>query len=181
MLSFVAFFKCKHLTFYYLFLSFLQTVPLSLHLPTPTAPTLTAVNSWLANWDADFSFYNHQFCSLKHWHMRTRLRHKTNANIFLQLNNNRRPLVFTKCLFNENCYVSSLSGPLMPPVLLQVPQRCCNIWCWKGQVRLNTHHLTHSRVPTDTSQWSLLVLPANSEVHAISLDYFQWQTAKVGC
>lgn len=118
----------------------------------------------------NFAVWNTGLCG-------TRLRH-TNANLCLERHNNRRPLVFTKCLFNENCYVSSLSGPLMAPVLLQVLQRCWNIWLCKRHVGLNTHHLTHSRAPTDTSQFSLL---ANREVPAIGLSSFQWQTANVGC
>lgn len=90
----------------------------------------------------------------------TWLHHKTNAILCLELHNNWRPPVFTKCLFNENCYVSSLSGPLMAPVLQQVLQRCWNIWHWKQNVGLNTHHLTHSPAPTDISHFSLLVLLA---------------------
>lgn len=113
----------------------------------------------------DFAVWNTGICG-------TRLHHKTNASLCFELHNNRRPPVFTKCLFNEKCYVSSLSGPLMAPVLLQVPRRCWNMWCWKGHVGLNTHHLTHSRAPTDTSHYSLVLL-ANHEVHAISLASFQ--------
>lgn len=90
----------------------------------------------------------------------TWLHHKTNAILCLELHNNWRPPVFTKCLFNENCYVSSLSGPLMAPVLQQVLQRCWNIWHWKQNIGLNTHHLTHSPAPTDISHFSLLVLLA---------------------
>lgn len=121
----------------------------------------------------NFTAWNTGLCST--WH-----RHKRNAKLCLEFHNNRRPLAFTKFLFNENCYVPSLSGPLMAPVLLQVPQRCCNIWCWKRHISLNTHHLTQSRVPTDTSHFSLLVLLAHREIHEISLAYLQWQPAKVG-
>lgn len=71
-------------------------------------------------------------------------------SLCLQLRNNRRPPVFTKCLFNESCYVSSLSRPLMAPVLLQVPQRCWNIWRWKHRIDLNTHIISHPHARLQT-------------------------------
>lgn len=60
---------------------------------------------------------------------------KTNKSLCLSLHINPSPPVFSKCLFNENCCISSLSEYLMAPVSLQVPERGRDIWHRKAEPR----------------------------------------------
>ena len=73
---------------------------------------------------------------------------KTNKSLCLSLHINPSPPVFTKCLFNENCCVSSLSEYLMAPVSLQVPERGRDIWHRKAEPR--TKNTAHSHTHTHT-------------------------------
>lgn len=70
----------------------------------------------------------------------TQLAPKTNTSLCLSLHINSRPPVFTKCLFNENCIVSSLSDCLMAPVLLQVPGRGRDVWHKKAEPKTKTNN-----------------------------------------
>lgn len=71
---------------------------------------------------------------------------KTNTSRCLLLYINSRPPVFTKCLFNENCFVSSLSEHLMAHVLLQVPETNRDIWPWKAEPRTKTKEHAHTHM-----------------------------------
>lgn len=71
---------------------------------------------------------------------------KTNKSLCLSLHINPSPPVFSKCLFNENCCISSLSEYLMAPVSLQVPERGRDIWHRKAEPRTHiyVHACTHT-------------------------------------
>lgn len=99
---------------------------------------------------------------------------KTNTSFCLSLHINSRPAVFTKCLFNENCFVSSLSECLMAPVLLQVPWRGRYVWHKKVEPRTKTNntHRLGCILLQNALQSSLARYPAHPEVHAISLASF---------
>lgn len=71
---------------------------------------------------------------------------KTNTSRCLLLYINSKPLVVTKCLFNENGFVSSLSQCLMAPLLLQVPERSGDIWQRKTAPRTKTTKHAHTHV-----------------------------------
>lgn len=115
------------------------------------------------------------FCSTKQWHMsHSSTPPKTNTSFCLSLHINSRPAVFTKCLFNENCFVSSLSECLMAPVLLQVPWRGRYVWHKKVEPRTKTNntHRLGCILLQNALQSSLARYPAHPEVHAISLASF---------
>lgn len=87
-----------------------------------------------------------RFCSLKYWHMSHLSQlstppRQTRAFCLLVHINSRTP-VFTKCLFNGNCFVSSLSDCLIAPVLLQVTGRPKDVWHRKAERRTKTNN-TH--------------------------------------
>lgn len=85
-----------------------------------------------------------RFCSLQRCHMsHAAPPPKTNTSLCLSPHINSRPPVFTKCLFNENCFVSSLSECLMVPVLLQVQESGRDIWHRKADPRTKTNN-THA-------------------------------------
>lgn len=115
---------------------------------------------------------------------------KTNTSRCLSLYINSRPPVFTKCLFNENCFVSSLSEHLMAHVLLQVPETNRDIWPWKAEPRTKTKEHAHTHVLTHTcARPQTLCISAfteylaNPEVQAISLASLAPMTNRnsVGC
>lgn len=143
-----------HSTAFHKFTKWLHTVLHSLpHLPLPalkhwqtrlqTCLPLIAIKPWLAfsrslfEWQdffgGDFAVWNTDL-----WV--TQLPPKTNTSLCLSLHINSRPPVFTKCLFNENCIVSSLSDCLMAPVLLQVPGRGRDVWHKKAEPKTKTNN-----------------------------------------
>lgn len=117
------------------------------HRRTRTPASLSSPSKpWLAFSCCLFEWHFFRFCSLKHWNMSHSYPPKTNTSRCLLLYINSRPPVFTKCLFNENCFVSSLSEHLMAHVLLQVPETNRDIWPWKAEPRTKTKEHAHTHM-----------------------------------